>query len=881
MTPIYFGKFDTYPIALLCKEKTMNRQSLEKHYVSLLGRNDVVAFPLDYGSNDKAPIKVIRAHVDALLPNLKAEGVTYVLVNDGAYFKELTGEKKSEVHTGYVLPCKYEGYEDIHIILGVNYKAFYRNPDAKTKLLLGTEALLAHIGDTYVELGAELLSGNIQHVLRHQSPTQHLKDLMKFPEIEVDIEAFSLQFWLAGIATIAFSTDTYDATVFQCDYAETAPISQAHRDGYYGSQADNPALKLQLREFFDNYTGKITYHNGNYDIKVLIYELYMEHAQDYSGMLLGLKALTRNIDDTKIITYLARNSCSRSVLGLKENTHEFTGNYAQEDIKDIRRIPLKDLMQYNAIDCFATRYLKKKYWQKMVDDQQLEIYQTIFIPSVKVLLQTELVGIPLDMNRVLEVKSQLTTIETSILSGLRQHPKIAEFVRYSRNKAMIEKNLTLVRVQHTLDQYAHIQFNPGSSLQVSQFLFEECGLTPIDFTDTGAPAVGGKTLKKLYNLTDDEEIKEILNYLIDYTAVAKILNTFIAAFLENSFKKKDGVYWLHGSFILGGTVSGRLSSRQPNLQNIPSGNNNPYAKLIKSCIRAPEGWLFVGVDFASLEDRISALTTRDPQKLKVYTDGYDGHCLRAYAYFPHRMPDIVEQMNNAQDDPDLQVKIINSIADVHEDVRQDSKPPTFLLTYQGTWRGLMQNVGMSEEAAKTTEANFHKLYVVSDEWVHSKLVQASKDGYVTVAFGLRIRTPMLSKTLMSDTGSIPYEAKKEGRTAGNGLGQAYGMLNNRAAIEFQGYTIDSDYSEEILPSAPIHDAQYFVIRDDIAVVEWFNNTLIPCMQWQELPEIQHPEVKLGGNLEIYYPTWANKVSIPNGATQEEIAALCQEHEENL
>src|SRR5690606_10224839 len=53
-----------------------------------------------------------------------------------------------------------------------------------------------------------------------------------------------------------------------------------------------------------------------------------------------------------------------------------------------------------------------------------------------------------------------------------------------------------------------------------------------------------------------------------------------------------------------------------------------------------EGWLFVGLDFASLEDRISALTTKDTNKLKVYTDGFDGHSLRAQSYFSEQMPDI-------------------------------------------------------------------------------------------------------------------------------------------------------------------------------------------------------------------------------------------------
>ena len=63
-------------------------------------------------------------------------------------------------------------------------------------------------------------------------------------------------------------------------------------------------------------------------------------------------------------------------------------------------------------------------------------------------------------------------------------------------------------------------------------------------------------------------------------------------------------------------------------------------KLIKSCFKAPPGWLFTGLDFASLEDRISALTTKDPAKLAVYLYGFDGHCLRAQTYFSENMPDI-------------------------------------------------------------------------------------------------------------------------------------------------------------------------------------------------------------------------------------------------
>lgn len=70
------------------------------------------------------------------------------------------------------------------------------------------------------------------------------------------------------------------------------------------------------------------------------------------------------------------------------------------------------------------------------------------------------------------------------------------------------------------------------------------------------------------------------------------------------------------------------------------------ANKVKEAFVFDPGWVFSGADFASLEDKISALTTKDPNKLRVYTEHYDGHCLRAYAYFKDKMPDIVLPSEN-------------------------------------------------------------------------------------------------------------------------------------------------------------------------------------------------------------------------------------------
>lgn len=241
------------------------------------------------------------------------------------------------------------------------------------------------------------------------------------------------------------------------------------------------------------------------------------------------------------------------------------------------------------------------------------------------------------------------------------------------------------------------------------------------------------------------------------------------------------------------------------------------------------------------------------------TDGYDGHCLRAFAYFGDQMTGI---------DPDS-VESINSIQSKYKTLRQESKVPTFALTYMGTYKTLMKNQGWAMDKAKMVEERYHELYAASDQWVASKLDQASKDGYVTVAFGLRVRTPLL-KQVIRGTSKTPYEAEAEGRTAGNALGQSWCLLNSRASAEFMGIVRRSRHRLNIRPCAHIHDAQYMLVRDDIKDVMFTNEHLVNAVKWQDHPDIAHDQVKLGGEFSIFWPTWSDEIVIPNGATQEEI-----------
>lgn len=880
-----FEESDRYKIAVLLKNTAFNKQEILTNYIRPLNSmgvvsSDLIAFTLEYNDQGKAPVGFVKAYLGNLLPALDSVGVTHLYVTDATYFKVLTKQTRAEPHFGYVLPCKVEGYEHLSVVLGLNYQSMIYNPELQAKLTLSLDTLASVINGSYQELGVGIIH-SAQYPNTVQDIALALENLHLYPELTADIEAFSLRFNEAGIGTCAFAWDEHNGLAFACDYQPTIlddgsfhkECPQESGSMHHGFKRINKEVRQLLLNFLVTYKGSLTWHNAAYDVKVIIYTLWMQDLLDTAGLLEGLDVMTRDFHDTKIIAYLATNSTAGNVLGLKSLAHEFAGNWAKEDIKDIRLIPLQELLQYNLVDALSTFFVKKKYTPLMVQDQQERIYFDMMLPSLLTIIQMELTGMPMDATTVVEARTELEKQRDEHLAIIQGSPviKMLNLVLqenawtndYEARKAKaVNPGKILPKPK---EAFTDLEFNPNSGPQLQRLLYEQMGMPVIDYTDTKQPATGADTIEKLINHTQEPAYKAILAALIGYGKVTKILSTFIPAF-ERGIDKADGRKYLHGSFNLGGTVSGRLSSSDPNMQNLPAGST--FGKLIKSCFMAPKGWLFAGADFNSLEDYISALTTKDPNKLNVYIKGFDGHCLRAAYYFRDELPHI------DLDDP----KSVNTIKDQYAELRQDSKAPTFALTYQGTAFTLMNNLGWSEQKSKAIEKNYHELYKVSDQYVQSRLAQASKDGYVEVAFGLRVRTPLL-KQVVYGSSRMPYEAAAEGRTAGNALGQSYGLLNNRAANEFMAKVRASKYRLDIKPVALIHDAIYILIRDDLEVVEWANRELIKSMQWQQLPEIQHDTVKLGAALDIFWPSWAKATTLPNNADKGTILKVCRETKE--
>lgn len=236
------------------------------------------------------------------------------------------------------------------------------------------------------------------------------------------------------------------------------------------------------------------------------------------------------------------------------------------------------------------------------------------------------------------------------------------------------------------------------------------------------------------------------------------------------------------------------------------------------------------------------------------------------------MIDTVQQVTASEHD----VARINSIADLYKSQRQTSKTPTFALTYQGTYITLMAKSGFTEELARQVESRYHDLYKVSDQWVADRLSEAAEVGYITAAFGLRVRTPLLHQVVRG-TRATPYEAEAEGRSAGNALGQSYCLLNSRALTEFMRKVRDSEYRLDIRPMSQIHDASYLITPDDIDVVRYTNQHLVEAVNWQDDPAIMHDIVKLGGELSVFHPSWAHEAVLLNGASEEDVFIAIDKH----
>ena len=497
----------------------------------------------------KPLVAEVKSHCQQMLPALSQLGVTMLLVTDSTYFGVMTGIKaKPAEYEGFAFPCVIQGYEHMTCILGVHPYVCLINPDRYTDQDYALETIKRYLTGKYKHPGS-----NVIHYEAYPESvseiSQWLDHLLEYPELTCDIETLSLKHIYAGLGTISFAWSKHEGIAFSVSmnrsYEEAVEI-----------------LKL-LNQFFTKYQGKLTYHNAGYDVKQLIYMLFMKTPWDYEGLLYGLEVMTRNIDDTKIISYLATNSAAGNRLGLKQQAKEFLGKYSEKDIEDITKIPLPQLLQYNLKDCLGTWYTKEKNYPIMVADQQESVYFDVFKPAIKQIIQMELTGLPVNPHRVMEVDDELTTYQNSQLEAIQQHPVVLRFMEESEIPALVvAKNAEYKKKVIDSSYFVDRVFNPNSNAQLSRLLFEFIGFEVTSYTPAKQPSTDRDALTELYAKAlelGEQSIADLVKAIMEFTKVNKVVTAFIPAF-RDAFLFPDNIARVFGSFNLGGTVSGRLSS---------------------------------------------------------------------------------------------------------------------------------------------------------------------------------------------------------------------------------------------------------------------------------------------------------------------------------
>ncbi len=364
-----------------------------------------------------------------------------------------------------------------------------------------------------------------------------------------------------------------------------------------------------------------------------------------------------------------------------------------------------------------------------------------------------------------------------LLSALQLDSEVLEVLMHMENNGIPVdvkdlKNLNLELDQELRDilfkifEHAPAGFNPDSNKSKQEFLFNPkkeggLGLKPYKKTDKGAPSVDEESLRNL------QSKHPIIPLLLEWAEMKKLKSTYVDGLLPKMYKNR-----LHPSFHLHRTATGRLSSSDPNLQNIPRESS------IRKLFVAPQHHQLFVADYDQIELRIMAMFSQDPQLLRIFNTGEDIHTATASAVF--------------KKDP----------KDITSEERQIGKGVNFLTAYGGGAAKLARTTGIEEEHAMEILNNYYRSFAGLTAWKQSVVATGRKNGYVSTLEGRRRRLPDL-------TSSDNMLRSRAERQAVNAVVQGSAadickkaMINVHKALHHKGVRLLVQVHDELVAAVP-------------------------------------------------------------------------------
>ena len=277
-----------------------------------------------------------------------------------------------------------------------------------------------------------------------------------------------------------------------------------------------------------------------------------------------------------------------------------------------------------------------------------------------------------------------------------------------------------------------------------------------------------------------------------------------------------------------------------------------YAKPLKKCLVAPEGYVVLSVDFGQLEDRVIANLSKDKGKCSIFLKDLDSHCYNALGYFPKEIEEYMTITGDKAADTKEFKRLIDKGGKELKAIRQKGKGCTFGISYGSYPPKIADTIKCSLEEATDIFNGYHNdLYSGITRFREKVLAQARQNGYIHMGLGCR----MYSDDIEGDS-----------RTMFNSVSQFWSILTLLSIHWFHNEIDANGYTEDIKVTATIYDAIYMVIKADANIIHWANTTLIPIMNQDFIEDtIVHNEaaIELG-------TSWADVVEVANDATKEDI-----------
>ncbi len=470
---------------------------------------------------------------------------------------------------------------------------------------------------------------------------------------------------------VCFDTETTGVDPNLCEAVGLSFSVEKGKASYVPLPLDQSECKAVLEEFkpiFESQMIAKTGHNLKYDMLVLKW-----YDIEVNGP----------IDDSMIQHYLVEpekrhgmDYLAESYLGYKPISIETLIGKKGKSQKSMRDVTPEEVKDYAAEDADISLQLRDHFMPKLKEREVEKLYFNVEAPLVKVLADMEFEGINLDV------------------PFLKAYSKDLEKEALSSRDAIFEK--------------AGMEFNMNSPKQLGEVLFDKMG---IEYkgkkTKTGQYSTNEDTLSKLANENP------IVHDILDYRELTKLKSTYVDA-LPKMVNPRSGR--IHTSFRQAIVPTGRLSSDNPNIQNIPIRTERGRKVRQAFIARDPEHVL-LAADYSQVELRIIAALSKDENMIQAFLDGVDIHSSTASKVFGVALEDVTSEL------------------------RRKAKAVNFGLAYgQGAF-GLAQNLGISRTEAKEIIDNYFDKYPGIKDYMDMAIKDAREKGYSETIMGRKRNLP--------------------------------------------------------------------------------------------------------------------------------------------